>query len=87
MKKNKSTWKPKCEPISTDSEHWQRFIKLLNRACDPNWKKKAGPPRCKQWEFYLVRCSDGSLYSGVTTDVIRRLSVPAKGSTGFPAKD
>ena len=25
------------------------------------------------WQVYIVRCADGSLYTGVTTDVSRRL--------------
>ena len=28
----------------------------------------------KQWHLYLLRCADGSLYTGITTDVDRRLS-------------
>ena len=27
----------------------------------------------KKWFLYVVRCSDGTLYTGVTTDVQRRL--------------
>ena len=27
-----------------------------------------------QWHLYLVRCPDGSLYTGITTDVDRRLA-------------
>ncbi len=26
------------------------------------------------WQVYLLRCADGSLYAGVTTDVERRLA-------------
>jgi len=26
------------------------------------------------WHLYLVRCSDGSLYTGISTDVQRRLN-------------
>jgi putative endonuclease len=25
------------------------------------------------WQLYLIRCEDGSLYTGITTDVSRRL--------------
>jgi len=35
------------------------------------------------WFLYVVECSDGTLYTGVTTDVIRRLrehNSPAKGA-------
>lgn len=26
------------------------------------------------WQLYLVRCNDGSLYTGITTDVARRFA-------------
>ena len=26
------------------------------------------------WHLYLIRCNDGSLYTGITTDVQRRLT-------------
>ena len=29
----------------------------------------------KGWSVYLLRCADGSLYCGVTTDVERRLAM------------
>ncbi|PID47502.1 MAG: endonuclease [Proteobacteria bacterium] len=28
----------------------------------------------KQWFVYMVRCVDGSLYTGITTDVVRRVA-------------
>jgi len=28
----------------------------------------------KEWFLYVLRCSDGTLYTGVTTDVSRRLN-------------
>lgn len=31
-------------------------------------------PAAKIWTLYLIRCSDNSLYTGITTDVARRLS-------------
>ena len=27
----------------------------------------------KKWKLYILRCGDGSLYTGITTDVERRL--------------
>ena len=32
------------------------------------------------WSLYLIRCSDGSLYTGVTTDVERRFREHCKGT-------
>jgi predicted GIY-YIG superfamily endonuclease len=29
--------------------------------------------RKRPWFVYLLRCADGSLYTGITTDVLRRL--------------
>ena len=35
------------------------------------------------WHLYLVRCHDGSLYNGITTDVARRFAEhQGKGDTG-----
>lgn len=34
------------------------------------------------WFVYMLRCSDGSLYTGVTTDVERRLREHKEGKTG-----
>ncbi|MGN1000146.1 MAG: GIY-YIG nuclease family protein [Faecousia sp.] len=28
----------------------------------------------KSWKLYILRCGDGSLYTGITTDVQRRLA-------------
>ncbi|TGG91322.1 GIY-YIG nuclease family protein [Natronospirillum operosum] len=30
-------------------------------------------PEGQQWWVYLVRCNDGTLYTGITTDLARRL--------------
>jgi putative endonuclease len=37
------------------------------------------------WHLYLVRCHDGSLYTGITTDVARRFA-EHKGGKGEGAK-
>lgn len=34
-------------------------------------KKKIKPPA---WQVYIVRCADGSLYTGIARDVVRRLA-------------
>jgi putative endonuclease len=34
----------------------------------------------KNWYIYILECSDGSLYTGITTDVNRRLSEHNSGS-------
>ncbi len=36
-------------------------------------------PAAERWRAYLVRCGDGSLYAGVTTDVARRVAKHASG--------
>lgn len=36
-----------------------------------------------EWYLYMVRCRDGSLYTGITTDVVRRFAEhQGKGNTG-----
>lgn len=37
----------------------------------------------RSWSVYLVRCSDGSLYAGLSTDVVSRV---AKHNSGKGAK-
>lgn len=36
----------------------------------------------KTWSVYLLRCKDGSLYTGIATDVSRRLAEHAEGEKG-----
>jgi len=31
------------------------------------------------WQVYMVRCTDGSLYTGITTDIERRLAEHSEG--------
>ena len=31
------------------------------------------------WKLYILRCNDGSLYTGITTDVEKRLAVHNSG--------
>ena len=33
-----------------------------------------GPDRPPAWWVYMLRCADGTLYTGITTDVSRRLA-------------
>lgn len=32
------------------------------------------------WQVYMIRCGDGSLYTGITTDLERRLRQHSRGS-------
>jgi predicted GIY-YIG superfamily endonuclease len=34
------------------------------------------------WTVYILRCGDGSLYTGITTDIERRLRAHAAGKGG-----
>ncbi|MFU8837161.1 MAG: GIY-YIG nuclease family protein [Thiohalomonadaceae bacterium] len=36
----------------------------------------------KHWYVYILRCQDGSFYTGVTTDLVRRLAEHNHGSRG-----
>lgn len=35
-----------------------------------------------EYSVYLVRCRDGSLYTGIATDVARRMAAHEQGTTG-----
>jgi putative endonuclease len=37
-------------------------------------------PSCSRWLVYLLRCRDGSLYTGITNDLDRRLKAHAAGT-------
>ncbi len=37
------------------------------------------------WYLYILRCSDGSLYTGITTDIERRVGEHNNGRTGAKA--
>lgn len=34
----------------------------------------------KNWYLYILRCGDGSLYTGITTDIPRRLQAHRRGA-------
>ena len=36
------------------------------------------------WHLYILRCADGSLYSGITTDLERRLREHNQGTAAKP---
>ena len=44
-----------------------------------------GEPALTEWFVYVVRCKDGTLYTGIATDVERRLA-EHRGSGGRGAK-
>ncbi len=39
-------------------------------------------PRQRRWRVYLLRCRDGSLYAGATSDLARRLAAHQGGKGG-----
>jgi len=38
------------------------------------WKGTDRTDKLPAWYLYLIRCADGSLYTGISTDVTRRLA-------------
>lgn len=42
-------------------------------------KNSSWPVKSSNWQVYLLRCRDGSLYTGITTDVARRLEAHNSG--------
>ena len=60
------------------NHNYRRMIKRLSEKAESAVVKKRGGARRKEkdprpWFVYLVRCSDGSLYTGITNDIERRL--------------
>lgn len=33
-----------------------------------------------EWTVYMLRCADGTLYTGITNDIVRRLAAHGKGA-------
>src|SRR4051812_39412509 len=46
-------------------------------------KAPAKPLRTTGWSVYLLRCSDGTLYAGATTDITRRLGDHGRGRVKY----
>jgi putative endonuclease len=44
-------------------------------------EERSGPaePSLRNWMLYVLRCGDGTLYAGITTDLERRLAAHAAG--------
>ena len=40
---------------------------------------EAGAAGMNSWKLYILRCADGSLYTGITTDVEKRLEAHRAG--------
>lgn len=45
--------------------------------------RRAEPETGKGWLVYVLRCSDGTLYTGCTNDLARRLGCHQKGSVKY----
>ncbi|MFM1997944.1 MAG: damage endonuclease [Planctomycetota bacterium] len=43
-------------------------------------RRKPGPAAGSGWLVYMLRCRDGSLYTGITNDLRRRLAAHAAGT-------
>lgn len=46
---------------------------------DGSGSGKGAEPRGKPWFVYLIECADGSIYTGITTDVAARYAAHASG--------
>lgn len=42
--------------------------------------ESVAPKAPQQWWLYVLRCGDGSLYCGITTDLVKRLGKHSKGT-------
>jgi len=50
---------------------------LAGMAAKEKRRRKKDPDDC--WSLYLLRCADGSLYTGITKDISRRLQMHQDG--------
>lgn len=42
-------------------------------------EKRARYKRCEKWTLYILKCSDLSLYTGITNDIKRRFKMHSEG--------
>lgn len=58
----------------------------MHFACSATHWRAVTPERLtagmSQWSIYLLRCRDGSLYTGIATDVARRIDEHVQGKRG-----
>ena len=65
-----------------------KFRATANQACDCSRNASGIDPAghaqraMSEWSVYLVRCGDGTLYTGIATDVERRLREHREGIRG-----
>src|SRR5262249_22002836 len=58
---------------------WPAARSCWNSSADDPWPsgwnrpERAGLARMSGWSVYIVRCADGTLYTGIAIDVARRL--------------
>ena len=70
-----STTKPTKTPANRPQK--KRPSKLHSKLPSRPLKKSSRPPT--RWLVYLLRCRDGSLYTGITNDLPKRLKAHAAG--------
>jgi putative endonuclease len=58
-------------------DHPERVGHEAADSCSANPKEHPSLPM--NWQVYIIRCSDSSLYTGITTDLNRRLRQHAAG--------
>jgi putative endonuclease len=62
-------------------------VVLLSAVCRPEPRVLYRRAAMSQWYVYMLRCNDGTYYSGVTTDLVRRLKEHnGEGAAGKGAK-
>jgi predicted GIY-YIG superfamily endonuclease len=61
---------------SDKQEHRDRRPQTARRYSDPTPRRH---PSSTRWLVYILRCSDGSLYTGITNDLPKRLKAHATG--------
>ena len=69
-------------PLLIDCFHPSPLNTRTGRMTRASWRKvwaRAARLAREQWQVYMLRCADGSLYTGITTDLARRYEQHASG--------
>jgi putative endonuclease len=53
--------------------HLKKAMETKYRRMVEGLKRKASSPMDPPWFLYIVECNDGSLYTGITNDILKRV--------------
>jgi putative endonuclease len=59
---------------------YKRMLRAMEAKATPKRPRKGVAETAAVWHLYILECGDGSLYTGVTTDIERRIREHQEGT-------